>query len=73
MAEAEELSQIVELPSIGMSYDSFESCGEEMNFFETVDSVAWDFGHPWLHGGGGGGVEATEVENIISASFEGLL
>ncbi|KAL3532509.1 hypothetical protein ACH5RR_006030 [Cinchona calisaya] len=53
-AEAqEELSEIVELPSLGASYDSVveSSAREELVYVDPVeDSIGWDYGHPWLHG-----------------------
>lgn len=46
---SEELSEIVELPSLGPSDDSVESGRAEMVFLDTVDPI-WEYGHPWLHG-----------------------
>lgn len=79
----EELSEIVELPSLGPSYDSVESAREEFLFVDSVDMIGWDLGHPWsMHGSvetcgyfGDNNIIAamTEVDNVISGGFEGLL
>ncbi|KAL3535702.1 hypothetical protein ACH5RR_004163 [Cinchona calisaya] len=47
---SEELSEIVELPSLGPSYDWVESAREELVFVDSEESMGWDFGQPWLHG-----------------------
>lgn len=82
-AEAqEELSEIVELPSLGPSYDSVESARDDFLFVDSVDMIGWDYGHPWsMHGSsvetcgyfGDSNISMTEVDNVISGGFEGLL
>ncbi|XP_027175236.1 ethylene-responsive transcription factor TINY-like [Coffea eugenioides] len=83
-SEAEELCEIVELPSLGASYDSVESAREELVFMDSVDNMGWDYGHPWLHGSvetygyfgesHAGLMGMAEVDNpVVSGSFEGLL
>ncbi|XP_027069829.1 ethylene-responsive transcription factor TINY-like [Coffea arabica] len=83
-AAAEELCEIVELPSLGASYDSVESAREELVFMDSVDNMGWDYGHPWLHGSvetygyfgenHAGLMGMAEVDNpVVSGSFEGLL
>ncbi|PON62244.1 AP2/ERF domain containing protein [Parasponia andersonii] len=44
----EELSEIVELPSLGTSYESPES-GNEFVFVDSVDQFGWLYPHPWYH------------------------
>lgn len=82
-AEAqEELSEIVELPSLGPSYDSVESARDDFLFVDSVDMIGWDYGHPWsMHGSyvetcgyfGDSNISMTEVDNVTSGGFEGLL
>ncbi|CAA2984923.1 ethylene-responsive transcription factor TINY-like [Olea europaea subsp. europaea] len=61
----EELSQIVELPSLGPSYDEDFVLGEYSE---------WDYNQPWLHSlQDCGFFEENMIENIISDSCEGLL
>lgn len=83
-AAAEELCEIVELPSLGASYDSVESAREELVFMDSMDGMGWEYGHPWLHGSAEtygylgdshmGLMGMAEVDNpIISGSFESLL
>lgn len=78
-AEAqEELSEIVELPSLG-SVEA--SAREDFLFVDSVDMIGWDYGHSWLmHGSvetcgyfGDSNMAMTEVDNVISGGFEGLL
>ncbi|CAI9779912.1 unnamed protein product [Fraxinus pennsylvanica] len=61
----EELSQIVELPSLDPSYDY------DLVFGEYSE---WDYNQPWLHSlQDCGFFEENMIENIISDSYEGLL
>ncbi|CAI9771722.1 unnamed protein product [Fraxinus pennsylvanica] len=68
---SEELSEIVELPSLGSGFDSLEL----RNDFVYVENGWFDFDPPppqWLSGGnGGGGGAAEDDEN--STCFEALL
>ncbi|CAA3012594.1 ethylene-responsive transcription factor TINY-like [Olea europaea var. sylvestris] len=64
----EELSQIVELPSLGPSNDSSR---QDFVFGEFSE---WDYNHPWLHSlQDCGFFEENMIENIICSSYEGLL
>ncbi|CAK9172732.1 unnamed protein product [Ilex paraguariensis] len=65
------LSEIVELPSLGTSYDSIEST---RNDFVFVDSVGdgWDYSIPWLDSGAFY-EQMGMAESVMSSSFEGLL
>lgn len=83
--DAEELSEIVELPSLGASYDSVESAREELVFVDdsVVDGISgWDYGYPWLHGcaettygyfGDNHHMGMAEVDSGISGCFDSLL
>lgn len=68
----EELGEIVELPSLGASYESSESSGD----FVFVESVVdgWCYPPPWLHSGEDQcGYFAEPDQSIFSTSFEALL
>ncbi|KAL2534241.1 Ethylene-responsive transcription factor [Abeliophyllum distichum] len=61
----EELSQIVELPSLESSYDSTR---EHFVFREYSE---WDYNRPWLHSlQDCGFFEENMIENIISGSYD---
>ncbi|KAE8682851.1 ERF037 protein [Hibiscus syriacus] len=73
----EELSQIVELPSLGTSYESAES-GNEFVFVDAVDG--WFFnssGMPWYYeescGYFGGEISIQMQESEITSGFRPLL
>lgn len=78
----EELGEIVELPSLGTSFEIPEPSGE-LVFFDPVDG--WPYSHPWYHGGGiyeerecGGyfiedQISMQESESMILCGFEGSL
>lgn len=70
----EELGEIVELPSLGTSYDSVEPTQEDFLF---LPDVGWDyFNHPLLDNLVDCGVFLEEnrvLEDMMSANFEGLL
>ncbi|KAI3447018.1 hypothetical protein Pfo_003683 [Paulownia fortunei] len=72
--EPEELSEIVELPSLGTSYDSFETSGEDFLF---AQDYSWDYyNHPSLYSLEDCGFffqENVVLEDMMSANFEGLL
>lgn len=76
-AQQDELSEIVELPSLGPSYDSVDSAREELLFMDSVDSMGWDYGHPWLMHGcvetNGYFGESNYMAMAEVDSFEGLL
>jgi EREBP-like factor len=68
----DELEEIVELPSLGTSYESAES-SEEFVFDDSVVE-GWCYPPPWLHSAGESSSYFGEtVESIISTSFEALL
>uniref|UniRef100_A0A5B6YNM4 Putative dehydration-responsive element-binding protein 3-like n=1 Tax=Davidia involucrata TaxID=16924 RepID=A0A5B6YNM4_DAVIN len=73
LSTPEELSEIVELPSLGSSYDSAESRDD----FVLVDSVdGWVYPPPWLHGAEDCVYFSDEMsmpQSAISNSFEALL
>ncbi|KAI3443736.1 hypothetical protein Pfo_000401 [Paulownia fortunei] len=70
----EELGEIVELPSLGTSYDSVDPSHEDFLFSQDV---GWDYyNHPLLDSLEDCGVlleENTVLEDMMSANFEGLL
>ncbi|KAL5558672.1 hypothetical protein UlMin_034883 [Ulmus minor] len=67
--ESDELSEIVELPSLGTSYDSPELSNE----FVFVDSEeGWVYPPPWLQSVEDCGFGVAE-NSLISSSFESLL
>ncbi|GMP94905.1 hypothetical protein CsSME_00044169 [Camellia sinensis var. sinensis] len=75
---SDELSQIVELPSLGTNYD--ESTELNSSEFVYVDSVdEWMYTPPWLDfaDDGGGGYFSDEIpappESLISTSFDSFL
>ncbi|EXB93375.1 Dehydration-responsive element-binding protein 3 [Morus notabilis] len=59
---SEELSEIVELPSLGTSYESAE-LGTEFVFVDSEDG--WVYPPPWL--------QSVRDHELISTGFEGLL
>ncbi|KAF5458986.1 hypothetical protein F2P56_022978 [Juglans regia] len=64
----EELSEIVELPSLGTSFES----DELSNDFVFVDSAdGWLYPPPWCHSGID--IQMTEAEGTIPSWFEPLL
>ncbi|KAL3825187.1 hypothetical protein ACJIZ3_021216 [Penstemon smallii] len=74
-AEAE-LSEIVELPNLGTSYDSFESTRDEFVFAE--EDVGWDYYNQptTLYGFEDCGFlfqDSVLFKDMMSANFEGLL
>lgn len=66
-ATSEELSEIVELPSLGTSFDSPE-LGNEFVYVDSVDG--WLYPPPSL---GSGAEDCSGVAGIIPSSFESLL
>ncbi|KAE8693631.1 ERF042 protein [Hibiscus syriacus] len=72
---SDELSEIVELPSLGTSYDSLE-LKNEFVFLDSVDG--WFYPPPWLHNMEDCGYACDQLlapESILQHSFEeeGLL
>ncbi|KAG6658418.1 ethylene-responsive transcription factor TINY-like [Carya illinoinensis] len=65
----EELSEIVELPSLGTNFESDEFMS---NDFVLVDSAdGWLYPPPWCHSGID--IQMTEAEGMIPSCFEPLL
>nr|WAK85985.1 transcription factor ERF24 [Nothapodytes nimmoniana] len=72
----EELSQIVELPSLGTSYDSVESSTTEDYVFLDTLMDGWDYSRPWLHCVQDYtyfSEEMTTFDGMVSSGFEGFL
>lgn len=75
---SDELSEIVELPSLGTGFDSVGLKNDDFVYVDSVDG--WFYPPPWMdcYGGGGGGDGSgggyfTGQENVISTGFESLL
>jgi EREBP-like factor len=72
----EELSEIVELPSLGTSFESAE-LSNDFVFMDSVDG--WVYPPPWYHSGIDDSayfrdqMSMTEAECVIPSSFEPLL
>ncbi|XP_027342714.1 ethylene-responsive transcription factor TINY-like [Abrus precatorius] len=76
----EELDEIVELPSLGTSFE-LPDPSNELVFFDPVDG--WPYSHPWCHGiyddrdcGGyfiGDQISMQDSESVILCGFEGSL
>ncbi|KAF8388930.1 hypothetical protein HHK36_025613 [Tetracentron sinense] len=73
VSTTDELSQIVELPSLGASFDSLNS----KNDFIFVDLVdGWLYPPPWLQSADDSGYFSDHIlapESVIPSSFEALL
>ncbi|KAM7493317.1 hypothetical protein LguiB_027926 [Lonicera macranthoides] len=63
---SEELSEIVELPSLGTSCES-----AEFVFADSVDGLFYT--PPWFDGGDNGGYFSDAAENVVCTSFASLL
>ncbi|TKY60847.1 Dehydration-responsive element-binding protein 3 [Spatholobus suberectus] len=74
----EELGEIVELPSLGTSFEIPDPSKEELVFFDPVDG--WPYSHPWCHGiyddrdcGGyfiGDQISMQDSQSMILCGFE---
>ncbi|XP_022893335.1 ethylene-responsive transcription factor TINY-like [Olea europaea var. sylvestris] len=60
----EELSEIVELPSLEASYDDIVVVNRAADFVFAED-VGWDYNHPWLHEDCGFFGDNHMIENTI--------
>ncbi|XP_073134160.1 ethylene-responsive transcription factor TINY-like [Henckelia pumila] len=71
-AETDELSQIIELPSLGPCSDAVDLRNDFVYLDNTVVDDGLDSPPPWT-GGGGGGCVGVESDVEISCYFETLL
>ncbi|XP_059276771.1 ethylene-responsive transcription factor TINY-like [Lycium ferocissimum] len=72
--QQEELSEIVELPRLGTSYDSVESTQEVLSLFES--DGWWDYGNCEYFFGEENNISSmgfTGLEAVVSSSFESFL
>ncbi|KAK7272720.1 hypothetical protein RJT34_29516 [Clitoria ternatea] len=65
---SEDLDEIIELPTLGTSFDSPESCGE-LVFFDD----GWLYSHPWCHGVYDGGYFIGDMNMISMQDSESML